>query len=372
MIKCPECGHQVSEHAPVCPSCGIEIAGHIVRCPQCGVVCSTDSAVCSECGATLTTKPQQTDTAPMAEVEPAEELAGKPARSRKLIWAAVSAVVLIVLAAFVCAYYVSSSSEGAEMDNYATAMTSDEPTVLQAYLDNFPDAPQEHRDSIQAHLTLLLQTDKEWNDILVAGNRAAFERYITMHPGSIHITEAKLKIDSLDFQAAKAAGTAEAYQTYLDKHPEGEYVDQASSEAEKLNAAKVDDADQEIVSRLFVSFFGAIGRGDDMGATADVEAVMDEFLGHANVDKTYVIKYMKKLRSAENFQSLTMRPSDAWQISKRAIADGKQEYDVEGTLDQKTTFNDGTADDFSTYKVIATLSTTMKIKALSLKKMVTK
>ena len=27
LIKCPECGHQVSDKAPVCPNCGIEIAG---------------------------------------------------------------------------------------------------------------------------------------------------------------------------------------------------------------------------------------------------------------------------------------------------------------------------------------------------------
>ena len=29
LIKCPECGHQVSDKAPYCPNCGIEIAGHI-------------------------------------------------------------------------------------------------------------------------------------------------------------------------------------------------------------------------------------------------------------------------------------------------------------------------------------------------------
>lgn len=29
LIQCPECGHQVSDKAPVCPHCGIEIANHI-------------------------------------------------------------------------------------------------------------------------------------------------------------------------------------------------------------------------------------------------------------------------------------------------------------------------------------------------------
>ena len=38
IIKCPECGHQVSDQAKTCPSCGIEIAGKITRCPDCGEV----------------------------------------------------------------------------------------------------------------------------------------------------------------------------------------------------------------------------------------------------------------------------------------------------------------------------------------------
>ena len=38
IIKCPECGHQVSDKAPVCPSCGVEISGHIIKCPNCGEI----------------------------------------------------------------------------------------------------------------------------------------------------------------------------------------------------------------------------------------------------------------------------------------------------------------------------------------------
>lgn len=36
IIKCPECGHQVSDMAKTCPSCGIEIAGKVMKCPDCG------------------------------------------------------------------------------------------------------------------------------------------------------------------------------------------------------------------------------------------------------------------------------------------------------------------------------------------------
>ena len=33
IIKCPECGRQISDKAPTCPSCGVEIAGKITYLP---------------------------------------------------------------------------------------------------------------------------------------------------------------------------------------------------------------------------------------------------------------------------------------------------------------------------------------------------
>ena len=35
IIKCPECGHPVSDKAPTCPNCGVEIAGKVnLNIPQ--------------------------------------------------------------------------------------------------------------------------------------------------------------------------------------------------------------------------------------------------------------------------------------------------------------------------------------------------
>ena len=49
IIKCPECGHQISEKATVCPSCGVEIAGKIAKCASCGEVFFKDSGLCPNC-----------------------------------------------------------------------------------------------------------------------------------------------------------------------------------------------------------------------------------------------------------------------------------------------------------------------------------
>ena len=53
IIKCPECGHQISNRAPVCPSCGVEIAGKITLCKNCGEAVFKDQATCPNCGEQL-------------------------------------------------------------------------------------------------------------------------------------------------------------------------------------------------------------------------------------------------------------------------------------------------------------------------------
>lgn len=52
IIKCPECGHQVSDKAPVCPSCGVEIAGHITKCSHCGEIYLKEDIICPNCHCT--------------------------------------------------------------------------------------------------------------------------------------------------------------------------------------------------------------------------------------------------------------------------------------------------------------------------------
>ena len=49
IIKCPECGHQISEKATICPSCGVEIDGKITRCVHCGEVYFKDDGICPHC-----------------------------------------------------------------------------------------------------------------------------------------------------------------------------------------------------------------------------------------------------------------------------------------------------------------------------------
>ena len=223
IIKCPECGHQVSDKAPVCPSCGVEIAGHIVRCSHCGELYLKEEPSCPNCHHTETENPSAgkrggTDgtkeagpivVLPMEE-HPADgkETAGagaqKPAGERKeaardavrtpsadadedVIAAAeavqeadeagaekpaqkhghVSLAVSLLIAAITAAVLLFLYNQGAgvsrangEQEAYALALSSDEPTVLQNYLSEHPAAPKTHRDSVSARLKRLVAADR--------------------------------------------------------------------------------------------------------------------------------------------------------------------------------------------------------------------
>ena len=58
IIKCPECGHEVSDAADRCPNCGVAIAGNIKICPDCGRVVLKNAEKCPSCGAVFEKAPE--------------------------------------------------------------------------------------------------------------------------------------------------------------------------------------------------------------------------------------------------------------------------------------------------------------------------
>ena len=64
IIKCPECGHQVSDRARTCPSCGVDIAGKVINCPDCGEYIFKDDHECPNCHCSINaaaTEPEPVD-----------------------------------------------------------------------------------------------------------------------------------------------------------------------------------------------------------------------------------------------------------------------------------------------------------------------
>lgn len=372
IIKCPECGHQVSDQAKTCPSCGIEIAGKITKCPECGDVVFNDSDECPNCHHPLNipeVKPQPVT--PRPEVTAEQETSPAKGGMKRTYVVLIVSFVVALLAVFVSLYFYKTTQDKNEMDAYGNAMASSEPAVLQNFLDVYTEAPQEHRDSIAAHLEQLRKVDTEWDNAVRSGSKTALERYIQLHPGSIHVTEARLKIDSLDWLAATAADTPEAYQAYIDGHLDnGLHLDEARIMFEKSDARRVTDDDRQMISSLFGNYFTALANNEEASLTETLSGVLGSFLHKENATKTDVMTYMKKLHAPDDITGMTFSLNNDWKIEKTDAGDGRYKYTVTFSVDHRITRNDTSKETFSTYNVVAGVSPEHKISDLNMKKIV--
>ena len=239
IIKCPECGHQVSDRAKTCPSCGIDIAGHVTRCPDCGEYIFKDDHECPNCHCTI----NASASVPAVEQDAVTQSYGlvpeipeipqpeKPKKKTgyKILWSSiVVGFVIALIIVFLGIYFYQKSQQENEIRAYENAMMSAEPAVLQNFLDMYIDASVAHRDSIKAHLEILKKVDRDWQNALAKQSKAALQLFMERNPENVHVPEARLIIDSLDFEAAKLADTMDAYQKYMDSHQQGAYYDEAA------------------------------------------------------------------------------------------------------------------------------------------------
>ena len=277
IIKCPECGHQVSDRARTCPSCGIDIAGNIVRCPDCGEYLFKDDRECPNCHCSINAAASEpapidqsspntpstpsnpsnlnTPSNPNAPVIPQPRDSQPPRKKgRKAFWSVViTAFILALIVVLLCIYYAQKTQRENEQRAYENAMMSAEPAVLQNFLDMYIEAPVAHRDSIKAHLTAMMKIDREWENARTSLKKKDLLLFIDRNPDNVHIREARQLIDSLDFETARLAGTMDSYKAYMEEHEQGEYYDEARRaydqlEEEMIRAAKL-KAEQDSIAR---------------------------------------------------------------------------------------------------------------------------
>ena len=399
IIKCPECGHQVSDKAPVCPSCGVEIAGYINRCTRCGEVYFRNEHFCPNChqpaSSQIETSNQKVTSQQRSTVQThdktqaitADETArankrnaidaqkgdngddNKNAKNKKKNYTAlIVSFIIALLACGVLIYSYSNAKSNTEKDEYEFAMRSDDPTVLQQYLDNFTDAPQEHRDSIMARLDRLKMADEAWKIIARSNNKEEIIRYLNENPNSPHKTELMHRIDSIDWASASDDNTIEAYQKYIDEHATGEHYDDAQAALAKLKSKELSLEDRQMISNVFHNFFIGFNSRNESELTSSVAEVMTSFLGRENASRGDVIDYMNRSYKKDGVTSIVWRLRNDYRITKREVGDGEFEFLVRFTADQDIIRGESGSDKNS-YNISARVNPDGLISEMSMSKM---
>ena len=391
IIKCPECGRQVSEKAPTCPSCGVQIAGKIIRCQNCGEIYFIEDGMCPAChegnrSAATTQQPaeeprqkpaQQPQAAPQqpAAQQPsshnnatAQHPEQKKPEQKKSNTSTM--IVAVILAAIVCGglfYFYQQAQSNKEEEEYEFALRSSDEEVLKGYLLRYEDAPQEHRDSIQAHLDKLQKGDEEWNNAVLSNSRAQLQAYIDNNPGSVHLQEARNKIDSLDWLMAQKSEELEQVQEYLKNHPEGRYIDEANILASKLKASTVLPDEKMMIQGVFRKFFQSVNSRNEDALISTVSMVLDNFLGKDNATSDDVVSFLHKIYK-EGITNMNWRiDPQSYRIEKKEIAEEEFEYSV--TFSARQEVEKGDAAESASYRVTAKVTNDGRISGFNLTKL---
>lgn len=401
MIKCPECGHQISDKAPLCPSCGVEIAGKVVKCPNCGEVYFKEAEMCPNChrptsnsvnseytaNEQITENEEQTQNANEYSRQPAqvadtiEEKTNssnssntdkKQVKEQPKKKGRTTLIISFVIALLICGfgfYFYKTSADNKEQQDYESAMNSQDPTVLQSYLDRYKDAPMAHIDSIQAHLNILKSNDQDWTNALVSNSKTALEDYLRNHPNSQHKAEALNKIDSLDWDQTLKTNTEEAFNEYLSQHPDGKFIDEAQDNLDKLQSTKVQPEEKQMISNLFRHFFQSINSKDEDALTSTVSNIMTSFLGKQGATQDDVINFMHKIYK-DDIKNMNWIINSAYKIQKKEVGDQEYEYTVQFSAQQQIDRTDPTKEKLAKYKIKAKVSPDDKISEFNMIKIV--
>lgn len=409
IIKCPECGRQISDKAPTCPNCGVEIAGKIIKCPHCGEIYFSSQEMCPNCHEIASAGPAAPVTpaasvnpptpptpptppvppvrqTPMAagnggngnngngygngkygnnpENETQQKAKKKSARSILII-----SLVFSVLVCGILYYFYDNANRNKEKEAYEYAMQSSDPMVLQSYLDTYKDAEEAHRDSIMAHLEMLKSIDQDWTNALVSGSKQALEDYLQKYPNSPHKQEAWNKIDSIDWNVAKAADNVQAYQAYLDAHADGAHIEEAENAMKKAKSRDLQPEEKQMVSGLFRQFFQSINSHNADGLSATCEDILSSLLGKTSATKADVVTFMDKLYK-DNVANMNWHINNDYQIKKREVGEEDYEYQVQFSAVQNLDLTDGSKKQ-NNFKINAVVSPAGKVSSFNMNQITT-
>lgn len=381
IIKCPECGHQVSDKAPICPSCGVEIAGHLIKCSYCGEIYLKEDAVCPNCHHSASTdnsvneddvktEPVKDDSQNNGDYSEAEtssvelvvsaesieeepRLDGTPTQDTLTIESPsndtevstddvivkpesknnnhtplfVSLLIALVICAVLLFFY-KRGNDNHEAEEYKIALKSNNRQVMEQYLEDYPNAPLIHINSIRDLLKQTQQNNDEWGRVIQQNTIASYKAYLETHPNTPYKNEILKRVEELYWNEVVNQNTEAAYLGYREKYPKGIHVKEAD---EKLKIM-LDNTSTPSEEKVAVSAVRQFLQGLNSKSTSKIEGVTASsfnFLGAGGATIADVSKYMREKLYQADVKEIT------WQLG--TVLNATTDKSDDGTTVQKIT-----------------------------------
>ena len=381
IIKCPECGHQVSDKAPICPSCGVEIAGHLIKCSYCGEIYLKEDAVCPNCHHSASTdnsvNEDDVKTEPVKDdsqnngdysesetssvelvvsaesIEEEPRLDGTPTQDTLTIESPsndtevstddvivkpesknnnhtplfVSLLIALVICAVLLFFY-KRGNDNHEAEEYKIALKSNNRQVMEQYLEDYPNAPLIHINSINNLLKQTQQNNDEWGRVIQQNTIASYKAYLETHPNTPYKNEILKRVEELYWNEVVNQNTEAAYLGYREKYPKGIHVKEAD---EKLKIM-LDNTSTPSEEKVAVSAVRQFLQGLNSKSTSKIEGVTASsfnFLGAGGATIADVSKYMREKLYQADVKEIT------WQLG--TVLNATTDKSDDGTTVQKIT-----------------------------------
>lgn len=191
LINCPECGHRVSDKAPVCPGCGIEIAGHIKECRVCGkyyLDCDEECPHCNKAEQDILSMYKESADENIANEEPVvvgqpinddtpstiepviqladehEGISTKKTKKTQKKQSHTALLVSFVIAALICTtllYFYKDAITLREAEDYKIALNSKDTLLLQSFIESYKNTNRAHVETIRQQLEMIKAKNAE-------------------------------------------------------------------------------------------------------------------------------------------------------------------------------------------------------------------
>lgn len=275
------------------------------------------------------------------------------------------ATVLIVAGGGFGLYWYLNQDNPADSELAAYEMLDGSEALedYESFILNYPDSP--HMRDVKQRFEDLKTMYNSWNNACTSCKQRDFELFAKNYPQSSLVKVCEQKIDSLDWEDAKAKGDPESIEAYLRKHPNGRYSGEASESHSKIVEATATTEERLLIEETLRGFFNAYGDNDAASVFVYITPTMKRFLNRENATKADVADIIDRTYN-EHILSCKFVLNNDYKIKKETTEEGEPLYKVSFSVDQHIE-RDNEGKTFGSYTANATITAQYKISSLTLK-----
>ena len=302
-----------------------------------------------------TTNIEKLDTENKVKAEPK-----KKKKSKKILYILLTIVLLVVLG---YGWKIQKDIEAAEhQEELDYAVLTKENYIIedfQNFLEKYPQSS--HHREVEQRMKCLKIMAADWKAINNSNNVNQIVDFRNKYNDHHYARLCNLKIDSLDWKAAKALNTSDAYKTYIDRHPEGLFIAEAVMSEYESN--KVSQQEENSIFEVCRKFFTAVEANDADAICAFLAPEVEQFVDIQFASKADILYWTTQEHNAYELLSYLVKRD--FKITKESASNDTHTYTSTFTLDQYTTDKEGNKN-IETLKAIAKLNKDYQICSLSL------